>query len=130
MPTENNGIVPLSSGRSVSNVLEHLLSLLHTKAITVFAVVDHSGEAAKVGIEMRDTKLVIFGDPRAGTPVMTAVPDSALELPLKRLIAEDSDGLTRISYNSPAYLQTRYGLEPELAKNLEVIEKIASEIEG
>ena len=97
----NDGILHVTSAHSVNDVLARLLSLLKTKEITMFAVVDHSGEASKVGIEMHDTKLVIFGNPRAGTPVMLAEPDSALDLPLKILIAEISDGSTRISYNSP-----------------------------
>jgi len=128
MLKENNGVSHLTSKRSASDVLARLLSLLKTKEITVFTVVDHSGEAAKVGIEMHDTKLVIFGNPRAGTPVMLAEPDSALDLPLKILIAEISDGSTRISYNSPAYLQSRYGLEPDLMKPLAAVEQIAAAI--
>jgi len=128
MLKENNGVSHLTSKRSASDVLARLLSLLKTKEITVFTVVDHSGEAAKVGIEMHDTKLVIFGNPRAGTPVMLAEPDSALDLPLKILIAEISDGSTRISYNSPAYLQSRYGLEPDLMKPLAAIEQIVAAI--
>ena len=128
--TRNNGIVHLLSTRSVSDVLNRLLSILSTKAITVFAVVDHSGEAAKVGMEMHDTKLVIFGNPKAGTPVMIAAPDSALDLPLKILIAEDPNGTTRISYNDPAYLQARYGLSAELVRNIAGIEQIAATISG
>jgi uncharacterized protein (DUF302 family) len=127
-PTLNNGIVHLASTRSVSDVLEHLLSVLSAKGITVFAVVDHSGEAAKIGLEMHNTKLVIFGSPKAGTPVMIAAPDSALDLPLKILIAEDQSGITRVSYNSPAYLETRYGLTPELVRNVAGIEQIAAAI--
>ena len=128
MLKENNGVSHLTSKRSASDVLTHLLSLLKTKEVTVFSVVDHSGEAAKVGIEMHDTKLVIFGNPRAGTPVMLAEPDGALDLPQKILIAEISDGSTRISYNSPAYLQSRYGLEPDLMKPLAAVEQIAAAI--
>ena len=128
MLKENNGVSHLTSKRSASDVLARLLSLLKTKEITVFTVVDHSGEAAKVGIEMHDTKLVIFGNPRAGTLVMLAEPGSALDLPLKILIAEISDGSTRISYNSPAYLQSRYGLEPDLMKPLAAVEQIAAAI--
>lgn len=128
--TRNNGIVHLLSTRSVSDVLNRLLSILSTKAIAVFAVVDHSGEAAKVGMEMHDTKLVIFGNPKAGTPVMIAAPDSALDLPLKILIAEDPNGTTRISYNDPAYLQARYGLSAELVRNIAGIEQIAATISG
>jgi uncharacterized protein (DUF302 family) len=128
MSKDHNGIAHLNSTHSVNDVLAHLLSLLQTKGITVFAVVDHSGEAEKAGIEMHSTKLVIFGRPRAGTPVMLAEPDSALDLPLKILIAESSDGSTRISYNSPAYLQERYGLEPDLVKPLAAIEQIVAAI--
>jgi uncharacterized protein (DUF302 family) len=130
MQRANNGITRLSSDHSVSEVVASLLALLRAKEIAVFAVIDHSGEAAKGGIEMPDTKLVIFGNPRAGTPVMLAEPDSALDLPLKILIAEEATGLTAISYNSPAYLEMRYGLTPELAKPLEAIEAIAKTIAG
>ena len=128
MLTENNGISHVASNRSVNDVLAQLLTLLQTNDITVFAVVDHSGEAAKVGLEMHDTKLVIFGNPRVGTPVMLAVPESALELPLKILIAEVEDGSTRISYNSPTYLQNRFRLDPDLAKTLAGIEQITAAI--
>jgi uncharacterized protein (DUF302 family) len=128
MPEVNHGISQLTSTFSVGEVVARLLSALEAKEIMVFAVVDHSGEAAKVGIKMPDTKLVIFGSPRAGTPVMLAEPDSALDLPLKILVAEALNGLTLISYNSPAYLERRYGLAPELAKPLEAIETIAKAI--
>jgi uncharacterized protein (DUF302 family) len=124
----NNGISQILSIHPVRDVLARLLSLLRTKGITVFAVVDHSGEAAKAGFEMPDTKLVIFGNPRVGTPAMLAEPDSALDLPLKILIAEISDGSTRISYNSPAFLQSRYGLEPDLMKPFAAVEQIATAI--
>jgi len=126
----DNGIVHLTASRSVDEVLEHLLSILQTKSITVFAVVDHSGEAAKVGFEMRATKLVIFGNPKAGTPVMIAAPDSALDLPLKILIAEEPSGSTRVSYNSLACLQARYGLTPEATTTIAAIEQIASAVVG
>ena len=126
----DNGIVHLTASRSVDEVLEHLLSILQTKSITVFAVVDHSGEAAKVGFEMRATKLVIFGNPKAGTPVMIAAPDSALDLPLKILIAEEPSGSTRVSYNSLAYLLARYRLTPEIATNIAAIEQIAAALAG
>ena len=122
----DNGIVHLGASRSVDEVLDHLLSILQTKGITIFAVVDHSGEAAKVGIQMRATKLVIFGNPKAGTPLMLAAPDSALDLPLKILIAEEASGSTRVSYNSVAYLQARYGFTPEVMTNVAAIEQIAA----
>jgi uncharacterized protein (DUF302 family) len=128
--TLRSGIVHLTTDRPVSEVLQHLLSLLQAKAITVFAVVDHSGEAAKVGIDMHDTKLVIFGNPQAGTPLMITSPDSALDLPLKILIAENADGTTRVSYIDPACLQGRYGWPMELVKNVRGIEQIAATIAG
>jgi len=126
----DNGIVHLVSCHSVDAVLEKLLALLRAKAITIFAVVDHSGEAAKAGFEMHATKLVIFGNPKAGTPLMLAAPDSALDLPLKILIAEGADRQTRVSYNSPASLQARYGLAPELMANVAAVEQIAAAISG
>lgn len=130
MSMANNGISHLTSSKSVSEVLARLLEILQSKAITVFAVVDHSGEAAKVGIKMPGTKLVIFGNPQAGTPVMLAAPDSALDLPLKLLLAEQPDGATRISYNSSAYLQARYSLDQDLAKRLAAVEQIAQALAG
>lgn len=128
--TTDNGIVHLTTSRSVGEVLEHLLFILQTKGITIFAVVDHSGEAAKVGFEMRATKLVIFGNPKAGTPLMIAAPDSALDLPLKILIAEEPSGSTRVSYNSLGYLRARYELTPEIVKNVAAIEQIAATAVG
>ena len=127
-PTSRSGIVHLKSAHPADEVLAHLLALLQEKGITVFAVVDHSGEAAKVGLAMPNTKLVLFGNPKAGTPVMLAVPDSALDLPLKILIAEEPDGKTLVSYNSTAYLQDRYDLTPDLAARIAAIEQIAAAI--
>ena len=124
----DNGIVHLAASRSVHEVLAHLLSILSTKGIAVFAVVDHSGEAAKVGFEMRATKLVIFGNPKAGTPVMIAAPDSALDLQMKILIAEKPNGGTRVSYNSLAYLQARYRLTTEVLTHISAVEKIAAAV--
>ncbi len=126
----DNGIVHLAASRSVDEVLRHLLSILQMKGITIFAVVDHGGEAAKVGLKMRATKLVIFGNPMTGTPLMIAAPDSALDLPLKILIAEEPSGRTRVSYNSLAYLRERYGLTPEVATNVAAIEQIAAAVAG
>ena len=124
----DNGIVRLVSRESVSEVLRRLLTILRDKGITLFAVVDHSGEAAKAGIEMHETKLVIFGKPEAGTPVMIAAPDSALDLPLKILIAERADGGTQVSYNKSSYLQARFDLSANLVANIAVIEQIAAAI--
>src|SRR6266702_3998737 len=104
------GIITKRSPRSVDATLERLRSLLESKDIALFALVDHSGEAERVGQRMLNTKLVIFGSPAAGTPLMVASPLSALDLPLKILLWEDDSGATFVSYNSPAYLASRHGL--------------------
>jgi uncharacterized protein (DUF302 family) len=123
--SSNNGIIHLHSTRTVGQALEQLLAVLRTKRVTVFAIVDHSGEAAKVGFEMPETKLVVFGSPSAGTPLMLSVPESALDLPLKILIAANPKQGIRVSYNSVAYLQARFGLTPEIAAHVAAIEQIA-----
>jgi uncharacterized protein (DUF302 family) len=92
----------------------------------VFALIDHSGEAEKVGLKMRPTKLLIFGNPKAGTPLMLASPSSALDLPLKILIWEDGEGKVWLSYNSPEYLKERHGLPQELMQNVAIIETLAT----
>ncbi|HEY3779434.1 MAG TPA: DUF302 domain-containing protein [Fimbriimonadaceae bacterium] len=124
----DNGIVTLESSHSVDETVAKLLDMLEAKGVTVFAAVDHSGEAAKAGLAMPNTKLVIFGSPAAGTPLMLASPSSALDLPLKILIAEDEKGKVFISYNSPEYLANRHNLPKELLKNIEVIVTIANAI--
>jgi uncharacterized protein (DUF302 family) len=115
---EVSGFASLPSKYSVDKTLERLQTIFRDKGVAVFAVVDHSGEAAKVGMEMRPTKLVIFGNPKGGTPLMIAAPTAAIDLPLKALIWEDSDGNIWISYNSPEYLQQRHHFPPELVKNI------------
>jgi uncharacterized protein (DUF302 family) len=94
--------------------------------VTLFALVDHSGEAQKAGMMMPPTKLLIFGSPKAGTPVMLAAPSIAIDLPLKVLIWEDSRGKAWISYNSTEYLQQRHGAPAELMRNLAVVETLAA----
>ena len=105
---------------------KRLKEILQAKAVTLFAVVDHSGEAAKAGMKMPNTKLMIFGNPKVGTPAMLAAPSLAIDLPLKILIAEDADGKVWISYNSVQYLAERHGVAAELMKNLAVIEALAN----
>lgn len=100
--------------------------MLDAKGVTVFALVDHSGEAEKVGMKMPATKLLIFGSPRAGTPVMLAAPSIALDLPLKLLVSEDAQGEVWISYNSPDYLRQRHGVPVELMQNIAVVETLAA----
>ena len=92
----------------------------------MFALIDHSGEAEKVGLKMRPTKLVIFGNPKAGTPLMLAAPSSAIDLPLKILVWEDGQGKVWLSYNSPEYLKERHGLPQELMQNVAIIETLAT----
>lgn len=105
--------------------MEKLKAILQSKGVTLFALVDHSGEAEKVGMQMRPTKLLIFGSPKAGTPLMLTAPSLAIDLPLKILIWEDNDGKVWISYNSPDYLKERHGVPAELLPNIAVIETLA-----
>jgi uncharacterized protein (DUF302 family) len=100
--------------------LRRLESVLAERGVKVFAVVDHSGEAEKVGMKMRPTKVVIFGNPKAGTPLMVAAPTLAIDLPLKALVSEDEKGKVWVSYNSPEYLQQRHGVPEDLVKNIAV----------
>jgi len=125
MTTAGNGIVTLASNYSVDQTVEKLTGILQTKGVALFALVDHSGEAEKVGLKMRPTKLLIFGNPKAGTPLMLAAPSIAIDLPLKILVSEDAEGKVWISYNSPAYLQQRHGFPPELLQNIAVVEMLA-----
>src|SRR6266850_4682713 len=125
-PNPNSGIVNISSHRSVEQTVEKLEAILHAKEVKLFALVDHSGEAENSGMHMRPTKLLIFGNPKAGTPLMLASPGIAIDLPLKILVWEDTDGKVWISYNSPAYLQARHGLPPELVQNIAVVGALAA----
>ncbi len=119
-------MVRIASQHSVKETVAKLEAMLQAKNVKLFAVVDHSGEAEEAGLKMPDTKLLIFGNPKAGTPLMVAAPSVALDLPLKILVAEDADGKVWISYNSPAYLQTRHGFPAELLTNVAVIEGLAA----
>jgi len=127
MLEEKSGLVSIRAARSVEETVVKLKHILQSKGITLFAVVDHSGEAAKAGMTMPDTKLLIFGNAKAGTPLMLAAPSVAIDLPLKVLVAEDTGGQTSISYNSIQYLAERHGISPDLLKSLSVIEKLAAE---
>jgi uncharacterized protein (DUF302 family)/uncharacterized membrane protein YidH (DUF202 family) len=125
-PTTDNGIISIPSNHSVDRAVENLKSILQAKGVTLFALVDHSGEAEKVGMKMRPTKLLIFGSPSAGTPLMLAAPSVAMDLPLKILVWEDAQGKVWISYNSPGYLQERHGLPQGLMQNVAVVETLAA----
>jgi uncharacterized protein (DUF302 family) len=121
----DNGIVDQASNHSVDETVEKLTNILRSKGVTLFALVDHSGEAEKVGMKMRPTKLLIFGNPKAGTPLMLAAPSSAIDLPLKILVWEDSEGKVWLSYNSPEYLEKRHGIPPDLLQNIAVVGTMA-----
>jgi uncharacterized protein (DUF302 family) len=108
-----DGLISTVSRYSVPETLEKLKAVLSAKGITVFALIDHSGEAAKVGLKMHPTQLLIFGNPKGGTPIMVAAPTAAIDLPLKALAWEDGDGKVWLSYNDPAYLKRRFGLSDE-----------------
>ena len=124
-PTQDNGIVDIPSNRSVDQTVEKLKALLQAKGVTLFALVNHSGEAEQAGMKMRPTKLLIFGSPKAGTPLMLAAPSIAIDLPLKILVWEDGQEKVWVSYNSPAYLQTRHGVPSDLLQNIAVAETLA-----
>jgi uncharacterized protein (DUF302 family) len=121
-----DGIASLRSHHSVDKTVARLTGMLDAKGVKVFAVVDHSGEAAKAGLSMPPTKLVIFGNPRAGTPLMLAAPSVAIDLPLKILVADDGEGHVTVSYNTSAYLQQRHALPAELMQNIAVVEGLAA----
>ena len=124
-PSRADGLIDVPSNHSVDETVEKLKGILQAKGVTLFALVDHSGGAAKVGMKMRPTKLLIFGNPKGGTPVMLAAPTIAIDLPLKILIWEDAEGKVLVTYNSSAYLQKRHHLPPELLQNIVVVEALA-----
>ena len=118
-----NGIKSLPSMHTVDQTVERLRTMLQAKGITLFAVVDHSGEADKAGIKMPPTRLLIFGNPGAGTPLMLAAPTSAIDLPLKMLIWQEDKDMT---WNDPAYLQARHGFPAELTNNIAAVGILAA----
>jgi uncharacterized protein (DUF302 family) len=125
-----NGIIDLPTNHSVDEIVEKLKGILAAKGVTLFALVDHSGEAEKAGMKMPPTKLLIFGSPKAGTPVMLAAPSIAIDLPLKILIWEDAGGKTWVSYNGPQYLKERHNVPDDLLKNIAVVEALAASAAG
>jgi uncharacterized protein (DUF302 family) len=115
---QGKGLESLSSPYSVDDTVRRVEAAIAAKGMQVFAVIDHSGEAEKVGLKMRPTKVVIFGSPKGGTPLMVAAPSLAIDLPLKALVSEDAEGKVWVTYNSPEYLQERHGVPAELIKNI------------
>jgi uncharacterized protein (DUF302 family) len=124
--TTNRGIIAIPSTHSVEVTVDRLQKLLHDKGVTLFALVDHSGEAEKAGLKMPPTKLLIFGSPKSGTPLMLYAPSVAIDLPLKILVSEDSRGAVWISYNSLPYLKERHDLPEALLQNISVVEALAA----
>jgi uncharacterized protein (DUF302 family) len=116
--SSDNGLIHLDSKHSVDETLQRLQALLQEKNIKVFTLIDHSGEAVKAGLAMRPTKLLIFGNPKGGTPLMQAAPTTAIDLPLKALVWEDVDGNVKLTYNDPTYLQQRHNIPAELVPNI------------
>jgi uncharacterized protein (DUF302 family) len=110
----------------VDETVQKLEGILQAKGVKLFALVDHSGEAEKAGMKMRPTKLLIFGSPKAGTPLMIASPGIAIDLPLKILVWEDAERKVWVSYNSPDYLQKRHGLPPDLVQKIAVVGALAN----
>jgi uncharacterized protein (DUF302 family) len=128
MSALESGIVTIPSRYSVDETVSRLQKLLEAKGVHLFTIVDHSGEAERVGLKMPNTKLVVFGNPKAGTPLMIASPTIALDLPLKLLIWEDAESKCRITYNGPDYLRSRHDLSSELAQMLRIVGSLADEI--
>jgi uncharacterized protein (DUF302 family) len=124
--SRGKGIVDVPSNHSVDQTMEMLKGILESKSVTIFALIDHSGEAERVGLKMPPTKLLIFGSPKAGTPVMQAAPSIAIDFPLKILIWEDGQRKVWVSYDSLEYLQERHGVPDELLKNIAVVETLAA----
>jgi uncharacterized protein (DUF302 family) len=123
---KEEGIVKIASHHSVDQTVDKLKTIVQSKGVMLFALVDHSGEAEKVGLKMPPTKLLIFGNPRGGTPLMLAAPSVAINLPLKILVAEDSQEKVWISYNSPGYLKERHDLPENLLPNIDVVKTLAA----
>jgi len=122
------GIINTLCHHSVDRTVEKLKGILQARNVNLFALIDHSGQAEKAGMKMLPTKLLVFGSPHAGTPLMLAAPSIAIDLPLKILIWEDIYGKVWLSYNSPAYLQLRHSLPPELMQTVAVVETLATKV--
>lgn len=114
----DNGLITKQSKYGFAETVSKIEMVLKLKGVSLFAKIDHSGEAEKAGLKMRPTQLLIFGNPKGGTPVMLASPSAAIDLPLKALVAEDDNGKVTVTFNNPAYLQTRHGVKDDLVKNI------------
>ena len=119
--TIDSGIRRITSRHSVAATLERLEGLLKERGVMIFARIDFSGDAARAGLTMRPEQMLLFGNPKAGTPLMQSVPAAGIDLPLKALVWEDAEGRTQIAYNDPQYIVRRHGLDPALAANLAAV---------
>ena len=124
----NNGIISQPSPYSVTETIDRLEAVLQAKGITIFSRIDQQAEAEKVALSLRPTQLLLFGSPKAGTPLMVAEPTIALDLPLKILAWEATEGKVWVSYNDPNYLKQRFSLSDELAKNIAIITPLIHEV--
>ena len=123
----DTGITRITSTHSVAQTMERLESLLKERGVMIFARIDFSGDAARAGLSLRPEQLLIFGNPKAGTPLMIASPTIAIDLPLKLLVWEDASGKTRISYNDPKYLKERHDVPQDLVQNIAAAGMLAAE---
>ena len=117
----DTGITRMRSAHSVAQTVQRLESLLKERGVMIFARIDFSGDAARAGLTLREEQMLIFGNPKAGTPLMQSVPAAGLDLPLKALVWEDAEGHTQIAYNDPQYVIRRHGLDDALAANLAAV---------
>jgi uncharacterized protein (DUF302 family) len=114
----NTGLIHLPSAHSAADTLARLGQIVEARGLRIMARIDHSAEAARVGLSLRPTCLLLFGHPKSGTPIMVAAPASALDLPLKALVWQDEQGRAWLSYNSPSFLADRHGLADTLVSNI------------
>jgi uncharacterized protein (DUF302 family) len=118
LSADKKGIVRVTSEHPFAETLERLESSVLSKGLTVFARIDFSGDASKAGLAMRPTRMLVFGNPEAGTPLMVAAPTVAIDFPLKVVVSEDGGGVVSLFYNSPEYLMARHGIPEALLKNI------------
>ncbi len=126
-PESGRGLVHLKSPHGVSETIERLQDAIGSRGIPILARIDHSGDAMRAGLQMNPAQLLIFGNAKAGTPLMVASPTIAIDLPLKALVWEDADGAVWLSYNSPEYLVQRHSLPLDLAQNIAAIKAVSED---
>ena len=124
MTQDSTGVASIQSPHSVSETLSRLEAFIESKGLTLFAHIDHAAGARQVGLQMQEAHVLIFGNPKGGTPLMVARPLAALDLPLKVLIWEDADKVAWVSYNTPEFLAQRHGIPSDLVKNIAVVEPL------